>query len=185
MTIRIRAIGLALLISLAAAGTNAPSALAEDRSQLNRDGAAALETLYANNQAAKLLGEKAVAVLVFPSIVKAGFMFGGQYGNGVLMRRGRPEGYYNSVAASYGLQAGVQVYGYALFFMNEKALAYLNASEGWEVGVGPSIVVVDAGMGASLTSTTITQDVYAFIFDQKGLMGGIGVQGSKITKLAK
>jgi lipid-binding SYLF domain-containing protein len=121
---------------------------------------------------------------VFPSIVKAGFMFGGQIGDGVLLKSGRPAGYYNSLAASYGLQAGVQVFGYALFFMNDAALSYLDKSEGFEIGVGPSIVVVDAGVGKSLTSTTITQDVYAFIFDQKGLMAGIGIQGSKITKLS-
>jgi lipid-binding SYLF domain-containing protein len=131
-----------------------------------------------------LLAGKAKAVLVFPSIVKAGFMFGGQLGDGVLLKDGRAVGYYNSVAASYGLQAGVQVFGYALFFMNEPALKYLDNSDGWEIGVGPSIVMVDAGMGKSLTSTTITQDVYAFIFDQKGLMAGLGIQGSKITKLA-
>jgi lipid-binding SYLF domain-containing protein len=69
--------------------------------------------------------------------------------------------------------------------MNNDALAYLDRSGGWEIGVGPRIVVVDQGVGKSLTSTTITQDVYAFIFDQKGLMGGIGVQGSKITKISK
>jgi lipid-binding SYLF domain-containing protein len=111
-------------------------------------------------------------------------MFGGQLGDGVLMKGRETLGYYNSVAASYGFQAGVQVFGYALFFMNDAALAYLNKSDGWELGVGPSIVVVDAGMGKSLTSTTITQDVYAFIFDQKGLMAGMGIQGSKITKLS-
>ena len=111
-------------------------------------------------------------------------MFGGQMGDGVLLKKGRPVGYYNSVAASYGLQAGVQVFGYALFFMNDDALAYLDQSDGWEIGVGPSIVVVDAGMGKSITSTTLTHDVYAFIFDQKGLMVGLGIQGSKITRLS-
>ena len=100
-------------------------------------------------------------------------------------KNGRAVGYYNSFAASYGLQAGVQVFGYALFFMNDAALSYLDKSDGWELGVGPSIVVVDAGVGKSLTSTTITQDVYAFIFDQKGLMAGLGIQGSKITKTSK
>ena len=93
--------------------------------------------------------------------------------------------YYNSVAASYGLQAGAQKFGYALFFMNDDALAYLDKSEGFELGVGPSIVVVDEGMGKSITSTTLTQDVYAFIFSQKGLMAGLGIQGSKITKISK
>jgi len=159
--------------------------LAASREDLERDAAKALQSLYANNTAANLLGQKAKAVLVFPNIVKAGFMFGGQVGDGVLMKGGKVDGYYNSLAASYGLQVGLQVFGYALFFMNDAALSYLDKSDGWELGVGPSIVVVDKGVGKSLTSTTLTHDVYAFIFDQKGLMGGIGVQGSKITRISK
>lgn len=174
----------ALLLAAIVASVSTPLALAASRRELERDAARALKSLYANNSAARLLGEKAKAVLVFPSIVKAGFMFGGQMGDGVLMKKGRTAGYYNSLAASYGLQAGVQVFGYALFFMNDAALSYLDSSNGWEIGAGPSIVVVDTGVGKSLTSTTITQDVYAFIFDQKGLMGGIGIQGSKITKIS-
>jgi len=174
-----------LLLSALAVLLRAAPLLAASAAELNREGSQALKSLYANNSAARLLGKKAVAVLVFPKIIKAGFMFGGQMGEGVLMKGGRPAGYYNSVAASYGLQAGLQWFGYALFFMNNGALAYLDNSDGWEVGVGPSIVVVDQGMGKSMTSTTLTQDVYAFIFDQKGLMGGLGVQGSKITKIDK
>jgi len=172
-----------LAAAVALAGTR--PARAADRQKLDRSAAEALTNLVASNTAPKLLNEKAKAVLVFPNIVKAGFMFGGQMGDGVLTKNGRPVGHYNSVAASYGLQVGVQVFGYALFFMSDEALAYLDKSDGWELGVGPSIVVVDAGVGKSLTSTTITQDVYAFIFDQKGLMAGIGIQGSKITKLAE
>jgi lipid-binding SYLF domain-containing protein len=174
-----------LFAALSAALIAAQPVRAASRQELDRDGAKALKSLYANNRSARLLGEKARAVLVFPNMVKAGFMFGGQVGEGVLTKRGKPVGYYNSVAASYGLQAGVQKFGYALFFMNDEALAYLDKSSGWEVGVGPSIVVVDEGVGKSLTSTTVTQDVYAFIFDQRGLMGGLGVQGSKITKISK
>jgi lipid-binding SYLF domain-containing protein len=98
-------------------------------------------------------------------------------------KNGRTVAYYNTVAASYGLQAGVQSFSYALFFMTDDALKYLDKSEGWEVGVGPSIVVVDAGAAKSLTTTTAKSDVYAFIFDQKGLMAGLGLQGSKITKI--
>ena len=173
-----------LLVALLLASLGASSAGATDRQQLAREGKAALRNLTSNNSAAKLLAGKAKAVLVFPRIVKAGFMFGGQVGDGVLLRNGAPVGYYNSLAGSYGLQAGVQVFGYALFFMNDSSLSYLDKSDGWEVGVGPSIVIVDKGKGKSLTSTTLTQDVYAFIFDQKGLMGGLGVQGSKITKLS-
>jgi lipid-binding SYLF domain-containing protein len=181
---RTRRLGIALLIAALAALTNAPHAGAESRRELERDASKVLKTLYAKNKAARLLGEKARAVLVFPNIVKAGFMFGGQIGEGVLFKGRKPAGYYSTVAASYGLQAGVQVYGYALFFMNDGALRYLDSSDGFEIGVGPSVVVVDEGLGKSITSTTITQDVYAFIFDQRGLMGGVGIQGSKITRLS-
>jgi len=181
MRIQVAVVMLAAIV----AAVSAPLALAASRQELARDGNRALQKLYKSNSAARLLGEKAKAVLVFPSIVKAGFMFGGQTGDGVLLKNGRATGYYNTTAASYGLQAGIQEFGYALFFMNDSALSYLNKSDGWEVGVGPSIVVVDEGMGKSITSTTITQDVYAFIFSQKGLMAGLGIQGSKITKLSK
>jgi lipid-binding SYLF domain-containing protein len=169
----------------AATMLSAPPALCAGRQTLDREAASALKSLYANSEAARLIGTKAKAVLVFPRMIKAGFMFGGQIGEGVLLKNGRPAGYYNSVAASYGFQAGAQKFGYALFFMNDGALAYLDRSAGFEVGAGPSLVVVDEGFGKSLTSTTITQDVYAFIFGQKGLMGGVGVQGSKITKVSK
>jgi lipid-binding SYLF domain-containing protein len=170
--------GLATLTPVAAAfaaPTSDPDA--------DRAAAAALNRLVAGNTAARLLNEKAVAVLVFPKIIKAGFLFGGAYGEGALRQGNLTLGYYNSAAASYGLQAGVQWFGYALFFMNADALKYLDSSQGWEIGVGPSVVVVDQGMAKKLTSTTVTQDVYAFIFSQKGLMAGLGIEGSKITKI--
>jgi lipid-binding SYLF domain-containing protein len=179
----IGALGGALLLLACVLLAHAPLARAGSNAELERDGKRALQTLYASNDAAKLLGKKAKAVLVFPHIVKAGFLIGGQIGDGVLLKNGRAAGFYNSVAASYGLQAGGQVFGYALFFMNDGALSYLSRSDGWEVGVGPSVVVVDQGMGKSMTSTTLTQDVYAFIFSQKGLMAGMGIQGSKITRI--
>jgi lipid-binding SYLF domain-containing protein len=184
MTTRMRMPGVALLLAAILVSMGAPLALAGSNEQLVQDANRALKNLYANNTAAKLIGQQAKAILVFPSIVKAGFMFGGQIGDGVLFKKGKRAGIYNSVAASYGFQAGLQIFGYALFFMNDQALAYLDQSGGFELGVGPSIVVVDQGMGKSMTTTTLTQDVYAFIFDQKGLMAGMGIQGSKITKLS-
>jgi lipid-binding SYLF domain-containing protein len=117
-------------------------------------------------------------------VIKGGFLYGGQTGNGVLFQGG-VTGFYNTSAVSYGLQAGLQNYGYALFFMNQGALSYLNKSAGLELGVGPSVVVADAGFAKSYTSTTLTQDVYAFVFDQKGIMAGLGITGSKITRLAQ
>lgn len=156
---------------------------AVDAAQLNREADLALDKLYASTPVAKLLAPQAKGILVFPSVVKAGLVVGGQYGKGVLRKQGKTVGYYNIVAASYGLQAGAQEFGYAMFFMTDEALNYLDRSDGWEVGVGPSIVVVDAGVAKSLTTTTAKDDIYAFIFGQKGLMAGIGLQGSKITKV--
>jgi lipid-binding SYLF domain-containing protein len=153
--------------------------------ELRRDSAAALKNLYATEKSAKLAGEKAKAILVFPTIVKGGFMVGGQIGEGALWKSDKVVGYYSSVAASYGLQAGIQSFGYALFFMNDEALKQLDATRGFEIGVGPSIVIVDEGVAKSMTTNTLTSDVYAFIFSQKGLMAGLGIQGSKITKISK
>jgi lipid-binding SYLF domain-containing protein len=151
-------------------------------SGIDDDVTTTLQKLYASVPVAKRIGAQARAVLVFPHIVKAGLLVGGQYGEGALVQGGKIVGHYNSVAGSYGLQAGVQKFGYALFLMNDKALAYLDNSDGWEIGVGPSIVIVDQGKAKTMTSTTLRDDVYAFIFSQKGLMAGLGIQGSKITK---
>ena len=171
--------GLAALAPLAPAFAAAPTS----DPQLDQAAAAALRRLIAGNQVARLLNEKALAVLVFPKIVKVGFLLGGAYGEGALRQNGRTLGYYNSAAASYGLQAGAQWFGYALFFMNQGALKYLDESAGFEIGVGPSVVVVDQGVATKFSSTTLTQDVYAFIFNQKGLMAGLGIEGSKITRV--
>ena len=174
-------LGLALVVFLTAGAHTAMAASAHEITQKARK---ALDALCQKNQSAKLLRKEAHAILVFPSIYKAGFIVGGAGGDGALFKEDKTIGYYRSVAASYGLQAGVQKFGYALFFMNDTALAYLDKSEGWEIGVGPSIVVVDAGVGKTLTTTTGRSDVYAFIFSQKGLMAGIGIQGSKVTKIS-
>jgi lipid-binding SYLF domain-containing protein len=160
-------------------------ASAQGGGALEADAKRAYNSLVAKVPAANALGKNAVAVLVFPKITKAGLMIGGQSGDGVLLRGGKAAGYYNTSGASFGLQAGAQQFGYALFFVNEKALKALTETGGFEVGVGPSVVVVDEGMGKSAPSITMKDDVYAFIFGQKGLMGGIGLQGNKITKLDK
>jgi lipid-binding SYLF domain-containing protein len=158
-------------------------ALAASASEIDRNATRALSILYSTTPGARALGDKAKAILIFPNIVKGGFLVAGQFGDGALRQRGRTVGYYRSVAASYGLQAGVQSFGYVLFFMDEASLQYLKNSEGWELGSGPSLVVLDKGFGKNVSTTTMQKGVYAFIFNQKGLMGGIGIQGSKITKI--
>lgn len=178
-----------VLLSILAAVflASTPAAFAAD-AQLDKDAQSALKKLYAKVPAAKTLGQKAVAVLVFPRVTKAGLGIGGQYGEGAMIDNGKVVGYYSTAGASYGLQAGAQRFGYAMFFMNEKALQALTKNEGMEVGVGPSVVVMDESkmaLAKQSTSTTLTEDVYAFIFSQKGLMAGLGIQGNKITKLNK
>lgn len=158
-------------------------AFADSASQINTNASAALRSLYAAEPKARMLGDRARGILVFPKIVKGGFIFGGMTGDGVLWVGGRTAGYYNISAASFGLQIGAQAFSYALFFITESSLNYLRKSDGWAIGSGPSVVVVDKGVATSITSTTLTQDVYAFPFGQVGLMAGIGIEGSKITRI--
>ena len=161
----------------------AAPATAASAAELSRDANQALKNLYAKVPAAKALGAKAQAVLVFPKITKAGLGVGGQYGDGALLKGGKAVAYYNTSGVSSGLQAGAQQYGYAMFFMNQAALKALDSTQGFEVGVGPSIVVMDEGKAKSTTTTTMKDDIYAFIFSQQGLMAGLGLQGNKITKI--
>lgn len=175
----ILAAGMALFVGVT---DRASAATAED---LNRDSLQALNNLYATNATAKSIGRQARAVLIFPNIVKAGLVFGGAYGEGVLRKNGHVVSYYNSVTGSWGLQAGAQSYGYVVFLMTKKAVDYLDKSSGWEIGVGPTVVVVDEGAAKNLSSTTLKDDAYAFIFNQQGLMAGVSIEGSKISKIKR
>jgi lipid-binding SYLF domain-containing protein len=181
-----RVMGVWVLVALLAAPIfGVRPAAAASAKEIDAAATAALGKLFAAVPEARDLAGKAKGVLVFPKVYKAGFMFGAQYGEGALRRGGRTVGYYNTVAASYGFQAGAQAFGYALLFMNEGALKYLDKSEGFEVGMGPSVVILDQGKAKSLTTSTIKDDIYGFIFGQQGLMAGAGLQGSKISKLGK
>jgi lipid-binding SYLF domain-containing protein len=159
------------------------SAFAEDKAVLNQDAEAALQSLYGNQPAAKALGDKAAGVLVFPNIVRAGFIIGGSGGDGVLYKNGKASGYYSSGSASVGLQAGMQSFGYAVFFMTDAELKKFQKSSGWDIGAAPTVVLVDAGLAKDLNTTTLKSNIYAFIFDQKGLMAGLSLQGQKISKI--
>jgi lipid-binding SYLF domain-containing protein len=124
-------------------------------------------------------------VLVFPKIVKAGLIFGGAYGEGVLQEGPKVVNYYNSFSGSWGLQAGAQSYGYVVFLMNAKAMDYIDKSSGWELGVGPTVVIVNEGVAKNLSTSTLKDDAYAFIFDQEGLMAGVSIEGTKISKIKR
>jgi lipid-binding SYLF domain-containing protein len=170
----------AVLFTLAAAPAQAAS-----RSELDRKATSALNELYKKYPKARELAGKAKAILIFPEVLKAGLMVGAETGDGVMRVNGKTVAYYNTSGASYGLQAGAQKYGYALFIMTDAGLSAIQKAEGFEVGVGPSVVVMDDAMAKKTTTTTINKDIYAYIFSQKGLMAGLGVQGNKLTKLDK
>ena len=180
--LRVVTAGLALAVFTLA---DMPGTTAAAVEGLDPDARAALAKLYQTTPRAKAFGEQAKGILVFPSVGKAGFLVGVHYGEGVLFQGDQIVGYYNVAGASYGLQAGAQVFAYAMFFMTDSALDYLSKSEGFEVGVGPNVVVMDAGKAKTFTTTTARDDVYAFVFGQKGLMAGLGLQGSKISKLGR
>ena len=152
--------------------------------QIAADCRAALRNLYVQNPKARELGAKAKGVLVFPNVVKGGLLVGGMSGNGALVwRSGGIHEFYQTSGMSYGLQAGIQKYGYALFLMDTEAFKVINEADGWELGGSPSLVIVDAGMMSTLTTATVQKGIYAFFFDQRGLMAGIGLQGSKISRI--
>ncbi|MBK1732300.1 twin-arginine translocation pathway signal protein [Thiococcus pfennigii] len=160
--------------------SQAIAATAED---LDKDSMQALERLYEAVPTAKTLSQTAKGVLVFPNVVKAGLVFGGSYGEGVLIKDSKVVDYYNSVTGSWGLQAGAQSYGYAVFLMTEEAVSYLEKSRGWELGVGPTVVVADEGVARNLSTSSLQNDAYAFIFSQQGLMAGVSIEGTKISRI--
>jgi lipid-binding SYLF domain-containing protein len=167
-------------------GSAAVAAGAED---LDKDAAQALATLYKTNPTAEVIAKKARAILVFPKIVKAGLVFGGSYGEGVLLSGAGPGAkvtdYYNSVSASWGWQAGAESYAYVVFLMSNKAVQYLAKTKGWEFGVGPTVVAVNEGIAKNLTTSTLKDDAYAFISDQQGLMASLSIEGTKISRIKR
>lgn len=171
----------AAVMSLTGCASNPPSAATT--SNIDAMSVQALESLTSNNAAARAIAGKSRAVLIFPSITKAGFVLGGAYGEGELRRGSDVAGYYSTFTGSWGLQAGAQSYGYAVFLMTREAEDYALAADGWEIGVGPTVVVVNQGLAENISSMTLQDDAYAFIFDQKGLMASISIEGTKITRI--
>lgn len=172
-------IAMATIVSVSSMNL-AGAATAED---LDKDSAQALNTLYQTSAVAETLSKTAKAVLVFPNVVKAGLVFGGSYGEGVLMKGTKVIDYYNTVTGSWGLQIGGQSYSYAVFLMTDNAVKYIEETKGWELGVGPTVVVVDEGVAKNLSTSSLKDDAYAFIFSQQGLMAGVSIEGTKISRI--
>jgi lipid-binding SYLF domain-containing protein len=162
-----------------AAAASSP-ARADTKAEIDASVTAALGRLRAMPNAEPLL-RVSVAQLIFPRILSGGFIVGGQYGEGALVRNGTIESYWRIGGLSVGFLAGAQTGGLAMIFMREEALAALRARDGWEIGTGPSVVALDMGLQANASSTTLTEPVYSISFNQQGLMAALALNGSKIT----
>lgn len=170
-------------VFFAAVSFDPAPAQAETAATIEKDSREALALLRKNSAPADKIAGDAAAILVFPKILKGGLFIGGQYGEGALFKNNYVVQYYNTAAASFGLQAGLTTFGYAIFFMDEGSLSYLDNSDGWEIGTAPNVVVVESGANASLTTTSARKNIYVFFFDQKGLMAGLSIEGTKITEI--
>lgn len=153
--------------------------------EINAKVDATLEKFYEKVPAAKKLAAKSSGILIFPSVVKAGFGVGGEYGEGALRIGSNSVDYYSTAAASIGFQIGVQSKAVILMFMQDNALNEFRSSDGWEVGVDGSVALVEIGAGGSIDSNNIKDPVIGFVFGQKGLMYNLTLEGSKMTKIKK
>ncbi len=145
----------------------------------------ALERFYENIHGAREFGKVAKGLLILPNVIKAGFIIGGEYGEGALRVEGKTVDYYSIAAGSFGLQIGAQKKDIIIAFMTYDALRQFRESSGWEAGVDGNIALIDTGMGERIDTTTIKHPIVAFVFDVKGLMADISLKGTKFTSLDK
>lgn len=181
---RREALSLSLLSTLAVAGSVLP-AQAKSGAQIDAD---VQETLYqfdTHIRGSRELLAKSAAVLVFPTVFKAGIGIGGEYGEGALLVRGRTVAYYNTVSASVGFQLGAQARSVIIVFMTEDALASFRRVNGWKVGVDGSVALITVGVGGSIDTSKIVSPIVGFIFDNKGLMYNLTLEGSKISRISR
>jgi lipid-binding SYLF domain-containing protein len=150
---------------------------------INAEANRALHSFVEQIHGARELAQKAAGVLVFPSVVKAGLAFGGEYGEGVMIIKGQPAGYYNLVSASFGFQLGVQERSVIIMFMTQSALDQFNRTAGWKVGVDGSVAIITVGAGGSIDSSQMTSPVIGFVIDPQGLMYNLTLEGSKISRI--
>ena len=172
----------AVVLTLAAALAT-PAALAESAEEIDIKVDATLETFKSEVQGGQEFLQQAAGVLVFPKVIKAGLIVGGERGKGALRVDGKSVGYYSTTAGSIGLQAGAQAKSEVIVFMTAEALAAFQASSGWEAGVDGNIAVVEWGAGQSLTTVDVKDPIVGFIFGNTGLMFDLSFEGSKFNQL--
>jgi lipid-binding SYLF domain-containing protein len=163
----------------------APDSEAASAAEINADANATLHSFVRQIGGARELANKAAGILVFPSVVKAGIGFGGEYGEGLLIVHQRPAGYYNLISASFGFQLGVQERSVIVMFMTDEALAGFERRAGWKIGVDGSVAIITLGAGGSIDTDQITSPVIGFVLDPIGLMYNLTLEGSKISRISR
>ncbi|KWF36993.1 BPSL1445 family SYLF domain-containing lipoprotein [Burkholderia pseudomultivorans] len=144
---------------------------------------ATLSRMYSTVKGSRELVAKSRGVLVFPDVIQAGFIVGGQSGNGALRVGGSTVGYYNTSSLSVGLQAGAQSKAIVFLFMTQQALDEFRGSDGWAAGAGASVALVKMGANGAVDTTTATAPVQVIVLTNAGLMGDVSINGTKVTKL--
>jgi lipid-binding SYLF domain-containing protein len=157
---------------------------AAQRQALDASADSALSRLYAQHRGSKELVGSARGVLVFPSVVSAGFIVGGASGQGVLRKGGKTAGYFRMTEGSVGLLAGAQSQAVFILFMTDGALRRFESSSGWTAGADASVSMITVGANAEVTTQTAQQEVIGFVMTNAGLMGSVSLNGSRITRLA-
>ncbi|CAN7775560.1 YSC84-related protein [Cupriavidus necator] len=174
---------IALASSLAACNTTPNSTeAASKRREIDASVEGALKRLYSSTPGAQAQGSKAKGILVFPSVVAAGFVVGGEYGEGALLVNGMPSGYYRTSTASFGLLAGAQSRALFLMFMTQEALDRFRASSGWTAGVDGSVAVAKSGASGGI-DTEAGASIVGFVLTNAGLMANLSLEGTKVSKL--
>jgi len=174
-----------LIMSLVIGLFTIPNADAASKTEINAKVKATLTTFYSQVGSGRELAGKASAILVFPEVFKAGFLVGGEYGEGAMLEHGKTTGYYSTASASIGLQLGAQMKSQIIMFMTRSALRKFKSSKGWKAGVDGSVALVTVGAGGNVDSNTLKDPIIGFIFSNKGLMYNLTFEGSKITKITK
>lgn len=174
------------VLSLAACTTTLPQepgTPAEQRQEINLRSDPALERLYTNANEARDLVQRAAGVLVFPRVLSASFVVGGEHGEGVLRVNGQPQGYYSTTSGSIGFQAGAQSKAIVILFMTPEALDHFRNSNGWTAGADATVAVANIGANGRIDSNTLREPIIGFVMTNAGLVAGVSLNGTKIEKL--
>ncbi|QQK04590.1 BPSL1445 family SYLF domain-containing lipoprotein [Burkholderia anthina] len=179
----ILAIGLAVSGCTTTGTSDASSHQADKRHTIDAGVDSTIARLYTTAKGSRELVGNARGVLVFPSVIAAGFFVGGQYGEGSLRVAGSTVGYYRTTTGSIGLQIGAQSKAIIFLFMTEDALGRFRNSEGWSVGGDASVAVLRVGANGNVDTSTATAPIEAFVLTNNGLMAGVTLEGTKVTRL--